>query len=141
VIDSKHRTRFASAGVERVRNYLRAHPLDKVTLAQLAEVAGLSRFHLLRRFQRAYGLTPRAYQMELRLALACRLLEAGATPAQASYAAGFADQSHLTRRMKQTLGVTPGLFVRQLGWRRKRSANRFAHRLIVAQLEGQALSA
>jgi AraC-like DNA-binding protein len=52
--------------------------------------------------------------MHLRLARARRLLAQGVSASRAAYQAGFADQSHLTRRLKETTGLTPGEFARQL---------------------------
>lgn len=85
------------------------HPLD---LAQLAETAGLSRFHFLRLFRRATGQTPHAYLLDRRVAAARRALRRGVPPAEVAGATGFADQAHLTRCFKARYAVTPGRFQR-----------------------------
>jgi AraC-like DNA-binding protein len=101
-------------GVARARDHLRAHPADNVSLDELADVAGLSKFYLLRAFRRAYGLTPHEYQMQLRLARARRLLAEGRPLSHVTYDAGFADQSHLTRRFKAFFDLTPARYARQV---------------------------
>ena len=115
------------AGVVTARDYLRAQAVKNVTLDELAAVAGLSKFYLLRAFARAYGLTPHAYQMELRLARARRLLAEGRPLSHVTYDAGFADQSHLTRRFAAFYGLTPARYARQLatppGWSPDRGAS------------------
>ncbi|MDB4884019.1 MAG: transcriptional regulator, AraC family [Gemmatimonadetes bacterium] len=103
-----------TAGVVRVRDHLRAHVGESMSLTELAGVAGLSKYYLLRAFRRAYGVTPHAFQMRLRLALAWRLVVDGQPLARVTYDAGFADQSHLTRRFAATFGLTPALYARLL---------------------------
>jgi AraC-like DNA-binding protein len=94
--------------LERTRDYLILHAADRVTLDDLAALAGLSRFHLNRTFRRAYGLPPHAYQLRLRAALAREALDRGLTPSEIDV--GFADQSHLGRHFKRHWGVTPGQY-------------------------------
>jgi AraC-like DNA-binding protein len=101
-------------GVGRVGDYLRAHVAENVSLDELAGVAGLSKFYLLRAFRRAHGVTPHAYQMQLRLAHAWRFIAEGRPLSRATYDAGFADQSHLTRRFAAVFGITPARYARQL---------------------------
>lgn len=85
-------------------------PERQVTLADLAELSGVTRFQLLRGFVRAVGITPHAYLLQRRVRLARRLLMAGRRPAEAAAEAGFADQSHLTRAFRRQLGVTPARY-------------------------------
>ena len=68
-------------------------PLD---LRQLAELAGVTRFQVIRDFKRITGLTPGAYLRNRRLRPPRHLIRQGATAAEAA-ATGFADQSHLSR--------------------------------------------
>jgi len=103
-----------AAGVGRVRDHLRAHIAENRSLDELARVAGLSKFYLLRAFRRAHGVTPHEYQMQLRLAHAWRFIGEGRPLSRTTYDAGFADQSHLTRRFAALFGVTPARYARQL---------------------------
>jgi len=97
----------------RARDYLVAHAGDDVSLTELAQVVGVSRFHLLRQFRRLHGLPPHAWFMQHRLRLARQLLHAGEAPAAVAAALGFVDQSHLTKRFLAFYGVTPGRFRRE----------------------------
>jgi AraC-like DNA-binding protein len=81
-----------------------------VSLAELAALAGVSRFQLLRAFSRELGITPHAYLMQRRVLLAQRFLADGETHAQAAIQAGFSDQSHMTRAFVRQVGVTPGCY-------------------------------
>jgi AraC-like DNA-binding protein len=81
-------------------------------LAELAERAGADRFRLTRLFRDAYGRSPHAYLVQLRLKAARRALAAGESPAQAAAACGFADQSHLGRWFRRAYGLTPAAYRR-----------------------------
>jgi AraC-like DNA-binding protein len=85
-------------------------PAAAITLAVLARASGLSRFQVLRGFVRATGLTPHAYLVQRRIDLARRLIARRSTLAEASAAAGFADQSHMTRIFVRKYGITPGAY-------------------------------
>ena len=105
-----------------VIEHLRAHLAQRVTLDELAAVAGLSPFHFLRQFKRAHHATPQQMLMALRLFEAKRLLAAAEAPAQVAAAVGLADQAHLTRAFANRYGVTPARYQQQLGTRPARGA-------------------
>ncbi|MEE6257524.1 AraC family transcriptional regulator [Plantactinospora sonchi] len=92
--------------------YLREHAAENVSLRTLARVAGLSPYHLCRVFRQAVGVTPHAYQAQVRVWRARSLLRAGLPIAEVATVSGFYDQSHLTRHFKRILGLTPGRYVR-----------------------------
>lgn len=99
-----------SPSVALALEFLRDAPEDPASLSDLASLSGISRFQLLRGFQRETGVTPHAYIVQLRVRLARRLLARGETPAEAALMAGFADQSHLTRAFVRQFGITPGRY-------------------------------
>ena len=84
-----------------------SHLMDKITLGEIASACGVSTCHLPRIFRDAHGMTPHAYQNQLRVELAKRLLADGTPIAQVSAEAGFADQSHLNRVFRRYAGATP----------------------------------
>ena len=94
--------------IRRVQEYVEVHVGEVRALDDLAEVAGLSRYHFARRFRREVGEAPWAYVRRLRDEQALRRLEAGAPPAEVAYETGFSDQSHLTRALQERYGRTPG---------------------------------
>jgi AraC-like DNA-binding protein len=79
-------------------------------LQHLATAARVTRFQVIRDFKSMTGLTPGAYIRNQRFRLACRLIEQGSPLAEAAAAAGFADQSHLSRVFRHSQGITPGMF-------------------------------
>lgn len=100
--------------VERLKRHIAARCASGVGLAELEALSGISRFHLVRRFGSAAGITPWRYLESARVARACELLRAGMPPAHAAQEAGFADQSHLTRLMRRLTGFTPARYRRLL---------------------------
>jgi AraC-like DNA-binding protein len=89
------------------RDYLGDQPQRNISLDELADVAGIGKFRLLRLFREQTGLPPHALQIAHRIRRAQRLLEAGDSIAEAAAATGFADQSHLHRHFRRSLGMTP----------------------------------
>jgi AraC-like DNA-binding protein len=108
--DRRGRAVAEHAAVRRARAHLREHFDRAVPLGELAAVAGLSRFELVRRFRAQTGLTPHGFQTGLRVARARGLLVAGTPPAEVAATCGFADQAHLTRVFKRAVGVPPGRY-------------------------------
>jgi AraC-like DNA-binding protein len=84
-------------------------PAAAVSLLDLARETGLSRFQVLRGFARVTGLTPHAYQVQRRVALARGLIARGRPLAEVAATCGFADQSHMTRQFVRIYGVSPGM--------------------------------
>ena len=98
--------------VLRARDYLHAHSAEDISLAALAEAAGMDRFRLTRAFRSAFGLPPHAYLVQWRLVQARRLLRQGLAPASVAATVGFADQSHLGRWFRRAFGLTPAHYRR-----------------------------
>lgn len=95
---------------DRLRALLDASVPGGLSLAEAADRLGASPPHLVRAFTREYGLPPHRYLTGRRVDLARRLLLDGVPAAQVAAAAGFYDQSHLTRHFSRMLGTTPARF-------------------------------
>jgi AraC-like DNA-binding protein len=97
-----------SRGIQAVRNMLTCGPVPNVTIDELADVAGLSRFHFARVFRSEIGLPPYKFYERTRIAFAHELLQDGHDVSAVAYRLGFADQSHLTRHFSAGSFTTPG---------------------------------
>ena len=93
-----------------VQDCLASRLEEKVSLEELASLAGLSRYHLLRVFKRATGLTPHAFHTQLRIVQAKALVRQGLPFVEVAAATGFVDQSHFTTTFRQFVGATPGQY-------------------------------
>ncbi|AVS88284.1 helix-turn-helix transcriptional regulator [Paracidovorax avenae] len=89
---------------------LRDAPADSAPLDELARLAGMGRYQLIRAFKAATGMTPHAWQMNLRINCARARLRGGDSLADVAHGLGFADQAHFQRMFKAHAGVTPGRF-------------------------------
>jgi len=98
----------ASTATCKVTEMIRERVAEPVTLTEMAELAGLSRYHFIRVFKKATGLSPHAYLSQARVFHAKAAIEAGVPLAEAALASGFSDQSHMTRSFKAIYGITPG---------------------------------
>jgi AraC-like DNA-binding protein len=92
--------------------YIDAELASDIALADLAAIAGIGRFHLLRSFAKELGMTPHAWIAQRRLVFAKGLLDSGRPAAEAALAAGFFDQSHFSNRFRRAYGMTPGEYRR-----------------------------
>jgi AraC-like DNA-binding protein len=104
-----------AATLARVKDYIRTYYARDITVSDLAAVAGLSRAHLTRAFTGAYHMPPHVYLNAVRIAQAQALIRRGMPLAAVALECGFADQSHLTRRFKGSVGVTPSAWHRMQG--------------------------
>jgi AraC-like DNA-binding protein len=98
------------AMIRKAREFIHAMAPANISLEDIADMAGMSRFHFLRLFKATTGFSPYAYLIQRRVEIAKMLIESGSSLAQAALEAGFSDQSHMTRRFKATYGVTPGQY-------------------------------
>ena len=92
----------------RVDEFLYLHLGHSLALQDLADAAGLSRFHFARMFRRTYGTSAHQHVIALRVQRAQSLLEMRAlSVAEVALACGFSSQSHLTSTCRRVLGATP----------------------------------
>ncbi|SET06123.1 AraC family transcriptional regulator [Kosakonia radicincitans] len=99
--------------MQQVKEMLHDHMADDIGLDALSAHCGIDRFRLSRQFQKAFGQTPHAYLVRLRLRTARALLAHGLEPAQVAAQVGFADQSHLGRWFQRAYRLSPAAFQRQ----------------------------
>ena len=93
-----------------VKAYLHEQYRVNVALRDLAQLAGMSTFALSRSFRATVGIAPHAYQTQIRVLHAQRLLRQGYPPGEVALLTGFHNQSHLGRHFKRLVGLTPGQY-------------------------------
>ena len=72
-----------------------------------ADDTQVSPYHMIRKFKKAFGLTPHQFQIQCKVRKAQKLLETTKSIPEVAYEAGFCDQSHLDRCFQKIVGMTP----------------------------------
>ena len=97
--------------LRRIMAYVDARIGGPISLDDLANVAGVSRFHFHRQFRKSVGVTPHEYVLRARIERAKGLLTASdLTVGEVSGAVGFADQSHFSNIFRKLTAMTPRSF-------------------------------
>jgi AraC-like DNA-binding protein len=92
-------------------DFIREHYADRIDVAQLAAIAGMSARSFQRHFKLSFQLSPTEHLRQFRIGKACQLLiETGRTITSVALETGFSDHSHLTREFTQSLGESPGMY-------------------------------
>lgn len=100
----------SAVAIQRVLRHIEQHLGQPLTLAELAELAGLSIWRFATVFRQQVGVSPHRYICRLRVERAQALIREGVPAAMAASEAGFYDQSHLSRHFKNVCGMTPGQY-------------------------------
>jgi AraC family transcriptional regulator len=84
---------------------------ETVSIAEVANAAGVHPIHLCRTFRRFFHCTPGDYLRQCRIEKAASLLRFGhRSIAQVACESGFGDQSQLSKAFRRKLGITPAEF-------------------------------
>ncbi|MDF3821084.1 AraC family transcriptional regulator [Leptospira sp. 96542] len=84
---------------------------NNIPIGDITSQIGLSKDRFMHLFKDNIGIPLRQYILWQRLHKAAKLLQDGVNLTEASHAAGFSDQAHLSRTFKKMFGVKPSLFL------------------------------
>jgi len=94
-----------------IDDIIESYPNKPVDTNWLARKFCMSKFHFIREFKRAKGVTPQAYIMLYRLGRAKKMLLDDAPLTDIAYLNGFCDPSHFTNSFKKYFGISPSRYV------------------------------
>jgi len=99
------------AHLRRARDHIDRNYRDPLDLADLAAVAGLSKYHFARSFEATYGETPIRYLTRRRIERAQDLLRAAnLTVTEVCMAVGFASLGSFSSRFTALVGESPSAY-------------------------------
>ncbi|KOA19803.1 HTH-type transcriptional activator Btr [Clostridium homopropionicum DSM 5847] len=93
--------------LDKTKEFLDANYLSTITLDDLIQVSGISKYYLIRQFENSYGLSPHKYITNLRVNHSKELLKTSMDFSAIALESGFYDQSHFSKCFKEYTGVTP----------------------------------
>lgn len=112
---SKRVSGLAAWQVRLVTDHLEGHIGDKTTIADLAALLDLSRFHFIRAFKKAVGMPPHQYMLRRRVERGRELLaDRDLTVTEIADQTGFGGIAQFTRAFRQIVGTTPTAYRREI---------------------------
>ena len=107
----RSRTGSADRRVRRAIGIMRADPAHCPGVGTVASLAGISRAHFFRLFERSTGLTPHVFLNALKVERAVTVVAAGEQSlAEIGSGLGFGSPAHFSRFFRDHVSVAPGAF-------------------------------
>jgi len=95
-------------GIKRVTTYLTENFGQKITLEEMADMAGLSPYHFNRKYKKETGVTPHQFLLSTRISAAkYSLSNTSLTISEIAISCGFIDESAFCYCFKKREGITP----------------------------------
>lgn len=96
--------------IDSAKNQIERCPETKLSIGEMARSLHISKYHFIRCFKRAVGLTPHQFQIQNRVRKAQHILNTVDNIAEVALIAGFCDQSHLIKYFERYVGLKPTVY-------------------------------
>ena len=91
-----------------ITEHIDRHLNEKIAISDLASLVDLTRFHFIRAFRQAAGMTPLQFVIRRRIDRAREFLaERGTSIAEVAIRSGFGSSVQMTRAFRRVIGTTP----------------------------------
>jgi AraC-like DNA-binding protein len=94
----------------KMREYLTNNYSRDISLLDLCNLTGMSKYNIIKSFKQEFNITPHQYMIITRINKAKFLIEKNMDITEASLKCGFYDLSHMSRNFKKVFGVSPGKY-------------------------------
>lgn len=105
---------MANDKIKRAIDYINSNYSSDITLDELANFIGFSKFHLSREFKRIMGQTVFEYLISFRCKIAKRMIKGGSSVSESAVAVGFENLSYFSRQFKRFYGTLPSQYMKEV---------------------------
>jgi len=98
--------------IKKILDYIYAYYLSDIKLQDLEDIAGISKYHIIRIFKQKFLLTPYQFILKLRIEHALGLIKKDYPLSIVAMESGFFDQSHFIKEFKKVYGISPLEFIK-----------------------------
>lgn len=96
-----------------ISNFVSENIQSDISSKNIAENLHMNSDYINRRFKSYTGISIRQYILKKRITNACDLLKQGMNVTEACYGSGFKDYTNFIRTFKNTVGVSPGKYMKE----------------------------
>lgn len=100
----------AESFIDLAKKQIERYPEMKLSIDEMARSSYLSKYHFIRSFKQAVGLTPHQFQIQNRIRKAQHLLNNIDSMTEVALTTGFCDQSHFIKHFEKYVGLTPAMY-------------------------------
>ncbi|MGI6155550.1 MAG: AraC family transcriptional regulator [Enterococcus sp.] len=99
---------------EQIKDYLETHYKKSPTLDEVSDYFQLSKYKMIRQFEKEYQQTPINYLNNYRIIQSLRYLKEEMTIKEIATAVGFSDYNYFSRVFKKAMGLTPSAYRKEV---------------------------
>lgn len=93
--------------IDSAKKQIECYPEMKLIIDEMAHSLYISKYHFIRSFKQAVGLTPHQFQIQNRVRKAQHMLNNIDSITEVALTTGFYDQSHFIKHFERYVGLTP----------------------------------
>lgn len=96
--------------INSAKKQIERYPERKLSIDEMAHSLYISKYHFIRTFKQAVGLTPHQFQIQNRVRKAQHMLNDIDSITEVALTTGFCDQSHFIKHFERYVGLTPTVY-------------------------------